>query len=585
MIFLGIKLTHDGGLALIDDGKLIFSYEMEKINNNFRIQEFNLSIDQIKTILKEYGYSFSQIDKIAIDGWTNSISAWEKPENNYAVLKNFSLNNSEINIELAAYGHLVSENEDILDRKEHTISDLNFPYESYKHIAGHVFGGYCTSSFAKEKKDSYILIWDGGMPPQLFYFKYKTKEVINLGCLFHFFGSIYAGFPHEFEPFNKEVKYDYSVPGKLMAYIALGKENNSIVDRLMEIYKEVVEEYSQSEMHAGIFAGITQKFSEYSKNCAFLKNFDSKDILSSFHKFLEILLIKSLKEKVEQNPHFDKNICFAGGNALNIKWNHEIKASNIFESIWIPPFPNDSGSAIGVACCSMVYNTKEVVLNWGVYKGPSIINDVAKIEFSLFNDLKNKLIDSSSFWKYAFQYSYHSREFDIKDLARLLHEKKEPILFLNGRAELGPRSLGNRSILSPANSKEMKSILNKLKIREAYRPVAPICMEEESSEVFEPGGSDPYMLFEHQVREEWKEKIPAVVHLDGSARLQTINIEQNKEVYELLKHYKELSGIPLLCNTSANLKGRGFFPNLKSAINWGKVNYIWSEGVLYSKYK
>jgi carbamoyltransferase len=131
----------------------------------------------------------------------------------------------------------------------------------------------------------------------------------------------------------------------------------------------------------------------------------------------------------------------------------------------------------------------------------------------------------------------------------------------------------------------MKRVLNYIKNREDYRPVAPICLEEDAKDIFAPGSKDPYMLFDHIVRPKWKDRIPAVCHLDGTARLQTVNEAENPVLYRLLIEYKRLSGTPLLCNTSANYSGKGFFPDLSSAMKWGKVNYVWCDNALYEKEK
>jgi carbamoyltransferase len=157
------------------------------------------------------------------------------------------------------------------------------------------------------------------------------------------------------------------------------------------------------------------------------------------------------------------------------------------------------------------------------------------------------------------------------------------VVFLNAAAELGPRALGNRSIFAPAVRAEMKSILNRIKRREDFRPVAPICLAEHAPHIFDPGTPDPYMLFDHEVRPEWRARVPAICHLDGTARLQTITPRENETVSRLLEEYHRLTGIPLLCNTSANFNGSGFFPDLESAMRWGGVNYIYAAGVLYAK--
>ncbi|MEU0742331.1 carbamoyltransferase C-terminal domain-containing protein [Streptomyces sp. NPDC006134] len=124
--------------------------------------------------------------------------------------------------------------------------------------------------------------------------------------------------------------------------------------------------------------------------------------------------------------------------------------------------------------------------------------------------------------------------------------------------------------------------MNRIKDREPYRPVAPICLEEEAPKVFSPGTPDPHMLFDHEVRPDWEERIPAVVHLDGTAWLQTVG-RGDDVLFTVLSAYHRFSGIPVLCNTSANLNGHGFFPDVASAARWGRVSRIWSDGTLYRR--
>jgi carbamoyltransferase len=178
---------------------------------------------------------------------------------------------------------------------------------------------------------------------------------------------------------------------------------------------------------------------------------------------------------------------------------------------------------------------------------------------------------------------YRARACPVDSLARLLHETGEPVVVLHERAELGPRALGNRSILAAPTTAAIKDRLNDIKFREEYRPVSPICLEEFAPSIFDPGTPDPYMLFDHRIRSGWVERIPAVRHLDGTARLQTVSAAQNPFVAELLSAYARLSGVPVLCNTSANLSGCGFFPDVTSALRWGRTRFVWSDGVLWER--
>jgi carbamoyltransferase len=172
---------------------------------------------------------------------------------------------------------------------------------------------------------------------------------------------------------------------------------------------------------------------------------------------------------------------------------------------------------------------------------------------------------------------------NVAQLAKLLFQTKEPVVYLHGKSELGPRSLGHRSIVADATNIKMKNILNVIKNREEYRPISPMCLEEKASKYFLPGTKSQYMLFDHIVKDFWLDKIPAIVHLDKSARLQTVSENDDNIFYDLLMKYEKISKIPILCNTSANYKGSGFFPDIYSATKWGKTNYVWCDNVVYTK--
>lgn len=304
--------------------------------------------------------------------------------------------------------------------------------------------------------------------------------------------------------------------------------------------------------------GFANFFANEFKKRITKNKYSDEDILLTLHKYIEKVLVGKLQQKILRFDYENRNLCIAGGCALNIKWNSAIRDSGFLSSIYIPPFPNDSGSAIGAACCAMKEHEKHNFLEWSVYGGPEIIQNNPETD-----------------WR--------AQRLSVTALAKLLYTKNQPVIVLQGKAELGPRALGNRSILAPAVNPKMKNILNTIKDREDYRPISPICMEEKAVNIFNPGTRDPFMLFDHNVRSGWKKKIPAILHFDGTARLQTVNKQDNRVIYELLKEYYKLSGIPILCNTSANYKGRGFFPDVKSATRWNKLNYIWCNGVLYEK--
>lgn len=557
MKICGIKLTHDGAVALIDDGNLIFSVEIEKLNNNPRYKDITDTF-LIKKIIEDNGYSLDEIDYFVVDGWGgyNKDELAIQPrlqQGTECNMLDISSNNKDYKLNVSFYEEKTSKDNILKPLKFNglIIDDKNYEYYSFLHVTGHVMSAYSTSPFSKNGEASYILVWDGGMYPRLYYFDPKEGEMENLGPIFLLIGNIYTIFSQHFGPFKvngKFAKDNLSVAGKVMAYIALGEPKTE----LFKIFDEIYEKKYLSPMgFANFFAN---EFKEYIKD----KNYKDEDILATMHAYIEQLLINKLEKKIKRHKKECKNICLAGGCALNIKWNSAIRNKMNFDSVYVSPFPNDSGSAIGNACSLMYHLEGKSYLKWNVYSGPNII--------------ENSPADG-----------WIVKDCNIKELALLLNNNDEPIVFLNGRAELGPRALGNRSIIASPKSKYMKAILNKVKKREFYRPISPICLEEYSQDIFIPGTSDPYMLFDHLVRKEYLDKIPAICHLDESARLQTITKERNPIVYELISEFYKLSGIPVICNTSANYNGRGFFCDIESVTSWGETNYVWCNNKLYEK--
>jgi carbamoyltransferase len=557
MIFCGLKLTHDGAIALIEDNKLLFCIEMEKLNNNPRytaVEETEL----ISTVLAGQGYGIADIDYFAVDGWggTDQDALALQPRLEIGERCNRLLVKSSgkwFKLDVAPYREKTLKH-DVLE--EWSFQGLEIgghrpDYSGYLHVAGHIMSAYCSSDFAAAGESAYILIWDGGMYPRLYFFDPGTREVENLGPLFLLIGNIYTIFAQHFGPFKVDgpfAKDNLSVAGKVMAYVALGEVRRELFRHFDDIY---VSCYDKPMGFANIFANELKKRIQG-------QTWSDEDILASFHLYLEELLTRKLEKKVQRSGSRSGNLCMAGGCALNIKWNSAVRDSGIFQRVYTPPFPNDSGSALGMACCGMVKRGRHIALDWNVYSGPDIgENGVAG--------------------------GWSSRPCSLKELAALIHRCNSPVVVLNGKAELGPRALGNRSILANAGCPGMKDRLNRIKNRESYRPVSPICLESKAPLVFDPGTPDPYMLFDHRVRSQWSAKIPAVLHLDGTARLQTVSRQQNPVIAELLREYEELTGIPLLCNTSANFKGSGFFPDVYSATRWDGTDYVWCDNKLYEK--
>lgn len=238
-----------------------------------------------------------------------------------------------------------------------------------------------------------------------------------------------------------------------------------------------------------------------------------------------------------------RNLCIAGGVALNCVANGRIAREAGFENVWIQPAAGDDGIALGCAYYGHLHIAKRQrsFVMRHAYLGKSYG------EKEVAAAIGKRLVRLST---------VSARSDDIcRDTARVLSEGKV-VGWFQGRSEFGPRSLGNRSILADPSKAEMKDILNRrVKHRQAFRPFAPVVLAERADDIFEGEGESPFMLLAKRVRPAWRERIPAIVHVDGTARVQTVTREQNALLHELLTQFEALTGNPVLLNTSFNVRG------------------------------
>ena len=288
------------------------------------------------------------------------------------------------------------------------------------------------------------------------------------------------------------------------------------------------------------------------------------DVAASIQEVIEDIVFKLSKNIAKETKM--KNLCLAGGVALNCVSNGKLLKEKIFENIWIQPAAGDSGGALGAALCvnNIMLNRPRLKIQSkdsmkGCYLGPKY--DQKYIEKSLKNV---------------------GAVFDVFDEQNMLEYTAEQIAngkavgWHQGRMEFGPRALGGRSILADPRSPNMQKLLNlKVKYRESFRPFAPSILREELSNWFDLENDSPYMLFVGDVKKDKiiklsdkeksangidrlkvvRSKIPAVTHVDLSARVQTVTEEYNARFYRLIRHYKKITGCPILVNTSFNVRG------------------------------
>lgn len=280
------------------------------------------------------------------------------------------------------------------------------------------------------------------------------------------------------------------------------------------------------------------------------------DIGASIQRILEDIMIKIVNYVYQMTPQ--KNLCLSGGVALNGIANYRILKESPFEQIHIPPSPGDAGSAIGSAFYAyhsvlkndrIIEQDPAIAVSENVYLGPQFEND----EISSFLD------------SMKIPYEKYDREELLKKTAKLISENNI-VGWYQGRMEWGPRALGNRSILADPRNAQMKDILNeKIKHRESFRPFAPSILEEYTSEYFDIDRPSPYMLLVAKVKK--PELIPAITHVDGTARLQTVSKKSNPLYYDLINEFFKLTGVPVLINTSMNVKGEPIVNTPKQAFS------------------
>tara|TARA_B100000780_G_scaffold277667_1_gene248944 strand:+ start:722 stop:2560 length:1839 start_codon:yes stop_codon:yes gene_type:complete len=288
------------------------------------------------------------------------------------------------------------------------------------------------------------------------------------------------------------------------------------------------------------------------------------DLAASIQKVTEDIVIKLARGIAKETG--EKNLCLAGGVALNCVVNGILLREKIFENIWIQPAAGDAGGALGAALSVWFLhykNERSITTSYdsmkGSFLGPSFKNDEIEMELNKCGALYKKMLQTDL----------------IEEVATLLSNQKA-VGWMQGRMEFGPRALGGRSIIADPRSPEMQRQLNlKVKYRESFRPFAPSVLLEDLSEWFEMTNESPYMLIVADIikdkRKEMSNKeealfgidklniprseVPAITHVDYSARVQTVNKKTNPLYHDLLSKFKEITDCPMLVNTSFNVRG------------------------------
>ena len=536
MYSLGISCYyHDSAAAILKDGHVVAAVEEERFSRKKFDDGFpRMAIDWC---LKEAGITPEQINSVAF--YDKPVLKFERLLDNYIAVAPRGLYSflnvipkwlhkrlwikEEIKKHMRGYQGNIIFPEHHMSHAAHTFFTSPFDEAAILTVDG--VGEWSTSSFGSAENTSIKLTNDIRWP--------------------HSIGMFYSAFTYFLGFKVNEGEY------KLMGLSAYGKPKYYDL-----ILNEILDVKNDGSLHLNLkyFAFTYDKVMTNQKFAELFgiprREEDAKaeqihyDIAASAQKVLEDIMLKMVNHVHKKTGM--KNLCLGGGVALNGVANYRILKEGPFESVHIPPSPGDGGSAVG--CAQYLYyihkkqrriivqdHAKRIQEN--VYVGPSFSNDEIK------SFLEENNID----------YEYLAREQLLQTTAKLISEQNI-VGWYQGKIEWGPRALGNRSILADPRDSKMKDVLNeKIKHRELFRPFAPSILEEYVSEYFDLNIPSPYMLFVAKVKK--PDKIPAVTHVDGTGRLQTVSREANPLYYDLINDFYKITGVPVLVNTSMNVRG------------------------------
>ena len=536
MFTLGISCYyHDSAAAILKDGHVIAAVEEERFSRKKFDDDFpTMAIDWC---LKEAMITPTEIHSVAF--YDKPILKFERLLDNYIAVAPRGMFSFLDVIPKWIHKRLWIKDE-IKKSLKGFKGDIIFPEHHMSHAA-HTF---YTSPF----EESVILTTDGVGEWSTTSFGIGKNNSITLTNDIrwpHSLGLFYSAFTYFLGFQVNEGEY------KLMGLASYGKPKyyDIILDKLIDVKKDgsfhlnmeyfafTYDRIMVNDRFAKLFGILPRKKDEKTEQIHY-------DIGASAQKVLEDVLLKIANHIYEKFRI--KNLCLGGGVALNSVANYRILKEGPFDNIHIPPSPGDAGSAVGSA--QYLYyihnNQKRIVekdltktIAENVYVGPSYSDDTIQEFLNSQNISYEKL----------------TRELLLKKTAQLIADGNI-VGWYQGKMEWGPRALGCRSILADPRKAEMKDILNKkIKHRESFRPFAPSILEEFVSEYFEIDTPSPYMAMVAPVNK--PDQIPAVTHVDGTGRLQSVNKDANPLYYDLIKEFYKITGVPVIINTSMNVMG------------------------------
>ncbi|WP_163835524.1 carbamoyltransferase family protein [Spartinivicinus ruber] len=573
LTILGLSgaLSHDPSAALYIDGKLVAAAEEERFLRDKHAKN-KMPLEATKFCLKQAGISAKDVDVIAVPFAPISLSSparwhyakryWYAPDRALGVLFNGN----------RRYRRYVGQIREMLESIGFDWQKIEF--EPVEHHLAHASSAYHLSGF---KEKTAIMGIDGKGEYATTFFGYgengkihKIKEFYDPDSLGGLYGAIteYLGFEMldgEYKvmgmaPYGDPSKYDLS---KLIDFD--GKEFRVNTD-----YVNVVGLRRYKENGKGFY--FTKKLIEWlgPRRKGDVADDPYIHYAASIQQLYETVALKLMDYYLGDIIKETGLLAFSGGGALNVKLNQKIVSRPELKELFVQPASGDAGTAIGAASFASEKRGVAVEKMEHVYLGPSFTNEQVTEACQNHPDKpKFKQIDQVP-----------------ERIAKVLAEGN-PVAWFQGRMEFGPRALGRRSILGCPSVKGVADRINEqIKFRERWRPFCPSMLDRVAPEMFKVDHPAPFMTFTFEVKEEWKERVPEVVHEDGTARAQAVKREVNPRYYDLMLEMEKFTGNGVVLNTSLNRRGEPVVCTPTDALNMffgSDLQYLIMEDILVVK--
>jgi len=423
------------------------------------------------------------------------------------------------------------------------------------HHECHAYCAFYLSPF----EESLIISFDGGGNDGFFNIYLGNSNGINqIESIKSDFGGGYLLGASILKEISEKSCHQLSLAGKMMGLCAYGKPRKELVDSFKKFFFD--KDYKKLSSETGLdLLNLDNPWSNPMRNAKFQEQ-DAYDLAATIQLAFEEAFLDIFNILVKKFPSLP--VCISGGGGLNVLLNERIRNEYNVE-LFIPPNPNDCGLSLGAIFMAEKPKVRPSVAYSGI-----------------------PLLDKENL-------SYHvehrgARLTNCEEMAQLLKQGK--ILgIVYGDSEVGPRALGNRSIVCDPAFEKMKDILNsKVKFREWFRPFAPFCKKENASTYFDSQSFDnlEFMSFAPAVKNEFKQKLPAITHIDGSSRLQTVTENSHKLFYNLLTEFEKISETAVLLNTSFNIRGLPILTTIEDALyvlDNTQLDYAVIENYIFAK--